>query len=116
MTLERRWRDYRTAAGRRPVKKFIDGLSDTDAAAIAAAMRDVRDNGNRVARHLGGEIYEVRAAGDRQAYRILYATEGRHDQVLLVLEAFSKKTQQTPQHSIDLAKRRLADWRARSRR
>jgi hypothetical protein len=30
--LKRRWRDYRTAQGHRPVKKFLDGLSDEDAA------------------------------------------------------------------------------------
>jgi hypothetical protein len=37
----RQWRDYRSPAGRRPVKEFLDGLSDEDAAAVAAAMRDV---------------------------------------------------------------------------
>jgi len=57
----RRWRDYRTAAGRRPVKEFIAELSDTDAAAVAAAMKDVEESGLSVARHLRGEIYEVRA-------------------------------------------------------
>jgi len=31
-----RWRDYRAAAGSRPVKNFIDSLSDDDAAAVAA--------------------------------------------------------------------------------
>jgi hypothetical protein len=30
---KRRWRDYRTAGGARPVKEFIAGLSDVDAAA-----------------------------------------------------------------------------------
>jgi hypothetical protein len=70
---KRRWRDYRTAAGRRPVKEFIDGLSDTDAAAVVAAMRDVCDTGLAAARHLRGDIHEVRADGDRQTYRILFA-------------------------------------------
>ena len=107
----RRWRDYRSAAGRRPVKEFIDGLSDNDAAAVAAAMRDVRDAGLAVARHLRGEIYEVRADGDRQTFRILFAPEGRRSQVLLALEGFSKKTQKTPPEKIQLAERRLADWR-----
>jgi len=74
---KRRWRDYRTAAGRRPIKEFIDGLSDTDAAAVVAAMREVREGGLTAARHLRGEIYEVRADGDRQRYRILFAPEGR---------------------------------------
>jgi phage-related protein len=110
---KRRWRDYRTAAGRRPIKEFIDDLSDTDAAAVVAAMRDVRDAGVGAARHLRGEIYEVRADGDRQTYRILFAPEGRRSQVLLALEGFSKKTQKTPSEKIRLAERRLADWRRR---
>lgn len=112
---KRRWRDYRTAAGRRPVKEFIDGLSDTDAAAVVAAMRDVRDTGLVAARHLRGDIYEVRADGDRQTYRILFAPEGSRSQVLLALDGFSKKTQRTPLEKIRLAERRLADWRGRGK-
>ncbi len=59
----RRWRDYRTASGRRPVKEALDGLSDPDLASVAAAMREVREQGLRAARHLDGDIYEVRADG-----------------------------------------------------
>jgi phage-related protein len=110
---KRRWRDYRTAAGRRPIKEFIDSLSDIDAAAVVAAMRDVRETGLAAARHLRGDIYEVRADGDRQTYRILFAPEGRRSRVLLALEAFSKKTQKTPPEKIRLAERRLVDWRRR---
>jgi phage-related protein len=112
---KRRWRDYRTAAGRRPIKEFVDGLSDSDAAAVVASMKDVRELGLAAARHLRGELYEVRADGDRQAFRILFAPEGKRGQVLLALEAFSKKTQKTPPQKIQLAERRLADWRRRSR-
>jgi phage-related protein len=113
--LKRWWRDHRTAAGRRPVKEFIEGLSDTDAAAVVAAMREVRDTGLSAARHLRGDIYEVRADGDRQTFRILFAPEGRRSQVLLALEGFSKKTQKTPPEKIRLAERRLADWRRRGK-
>lgn len=110
---KRRWRDYRTATGRRPIKEFIDGLSDIDAASVVAAMKDVRETGLSAARHLRGEIYEVRADGDRQTFRILFAPEGRRGQVLLALEGLSKKTQKTPPEKIRLAERRLADWRRR---
>jgi phage-related protein len=110
---KRRWRDYRTAAGRRPIKEFIDGLSDVDAAAVVAAMKDVRETGLVLARHLRGEVYEVRADGDRQTFRILFAPEGQRSQILLALDGFSKKTQKTPPEKIQLAERRLADWRRR---
>lgn len=61
----RRWRDYQTPAGRRPVKAFITELHDVDAASVIAAMKDVATEGLAVARHLRGDIYEVRADGER---------------------------------------------------
>ena len=76
-------------------------------------MEEVRDAGLQAARHLDGEIWEVRVDGERVIYRILFAQEGTRSQILLALEGIKKKTQKTPQASIALAKRRLADWRRR---
>jgi phage-related protein len=112
---KRRWRDYQTPAGRRPVRDFLAALDDDDAAAVLAAMKDVEKNGLAVAERLDDEIHEVKADGARQTFRVLFASEGKHDQVLLALEAFSKKTQKTPPAKIKLAKRRLHEWRARGR-
>jgi phage-related protein len=111
--IRRRWRDYKTASGRSPVEGFIEELSDSDAAAVLAGMEEVRDRGLRAARHLDGDIWEVRVDGDRVIYRILFAEEGNRGQVLLALDGFNKKTQKTPRAAIELAKRRLADWRRR---
>src|SRR3954469_12619470 len=108
-----RWRDYRTAAGARPVKAFIDGLTDELAAAVVATMKDVAQNGLRAARHLRGEVYEVRAEADRQAFRILFAQETTF--ILLSLSGFQKKKAKTPPDEIALAESRLADWRRRGR-
>lgn len=108
-----RWRDYVTAGGRRPVKDFIDALSDDDVEQVAAAMKDVRQNGPRASRHLRGEISEVRAEGVTDDYRILYASQGRRSQVLLALVAVTKHTQKTPDQDIELAERRLRDWMQR---
>ena len=111
----RRWRVYTTRSGRSPVRDFIAALTDEEAADVAAAMSDVRRDGVRVAKHVEGEIYEVKADSERQTFRILFAQEGAHDQVLLALEAFSKKQQRLPRDRIDLAHRRLRDWRLRGR-
>ena len=73
----RRWRDYRTAAGGRPVLEFIDGWSDDDAAAVVAAMKEVSAKGLNAAQHLRGDIWEVKADGDRQTFRIVFAPVGR---------------------------------------
>ncbi len=111
-----RWRHYETAAGNRPVLDFIRGIPDEDKAAILAAMKEVRQEGVRAARHLQGELFEVRADGGRVIYRILFAREGERGQVLLSLVAFNKKTEKTPRAQIELAARRLRDWRSRARK
>jgi hypothetical protein len=51
-----RWRHYETAARRRPVLDFIRKVPDGDKAAILAAMKEVRREGVRAARHLQGEL------------------------------------------------------------
>ena len=110
---KRRWRDYRTAGGARPVKEFLDQLSINDREAVVLAMKRVEQYGLVAVRHLQREIYEVRAEGETQSFRVLFSNEGRHHQVLLSLEAFSKKTQKTPPDKIKLAEQRLRDWRER---
>jgi len=97
------------------VREFLAQVVEEDRAKILAAMRRVAEVGEHSARHLHGDIWEVRIDGQNEAFRILFASEGRFGQVLLSLEAFSKKTQRTPPRKIDLAEKRLADWRRRGR-
>lgn len=111
----RQWRDYRTPGGARPVKDAIDKLADAEVAEIAAGMRDVRERGLVAARHLRGEIYEIRADAATRSFRLLFACEGRYSHVLLALSVFEKRSQRAPPHEIELAERRLADWRDRAR-
>ena len=111
--LVHRWRDYQTASGRRPIKEFLGALDDEDLASVVAAMKEVRQQGLQAARHLEGEIYEVRADGKGVIYRVLFAPQGKHKQVFLSLEALKKKTQKTPPQTMRLAKRRLLDWQRR---
>jgi phage-related protein len=109
-----RWRDYTTAAGARPVKDFFDELTDDEVASVIAAMREVAELGLACARHLRGDVYEVRADADRRSFRVLFAKETKF--ILLSLAGFEKKTQKTPAREIELAERRLKDWRAHGRR
>ena len=107
-----RWRYYKTKSGVSPVRSFLNGLDDNDLARVTAEMRGVAADGLSVARHLRGDIYEVRADGVHQSFRLLFAPEGSKGRILLALEVFSKRTQKTPPQTIDLAEKRLADWRA----
>jgi len=107
------WRFYETAAGARPVTAFLDRLPNAERRAVLLELKRVAQDGRAAARHLRGEIYEVRAAVAGQSFRVLFAAEGARGQVLLALEAFSKKTARTPPATIALAEDRLRDWRAR---
>jgi phage-related protein len=111
----KRWRFFETASGASPVQAFLDNLTATEAAEVVAAMKEVAREGLHFARHLRGDIWEVRIEAERKAFRVLFSPEGRSQQVLLALEGFSKQTQKTPARIIQLAERRLADWRSRGR-
>jgi len=94
------------------VKSFMEDLTDEELAAVVAAMKEVSKLGIGAARHLRGKIYEVRADADRRSFRVLFAQETKF--ILLSLAGFEKKTQKTPPREIEIAERRLTDWRARS--
>ena len=111
----RQWRYYRTVTGAAPAKEFLDGLDDRDRDAVRAAMQAVRIQGVGAARHLRGDVYEVRAGRAGRAWRVLFATEGDMSQVLLAVTAFEKKTPKTPPAELVLAEQRLRDWRHRAR-
>ncbi len=95
------------------MKEFLDRLSDEEAAAVVAAMKEVAVLGLPVARHLRGDLYEVRAESERRSFRLFFAKETKF--ILLSLHGFAKKTQKTPARELDLAERRLKDWRTRGK-
>jgi phage-related protein len=76
-------------------------------------MKDVAERGLPAARHLRGEVYEVRADAATRSFRVLFSTEGRYSHLLLSLSAFEKRTQKTPPREIEVAEDRLRDWRSR---
>ena len=113
----RQWRFYRTASGQEPVREFLwdRRLPDEDAAAIAAVMTEVRRSGrgHPDVNHLRGDVWQIEIRGRTAIYRLLFAEEGRYQQVLLALEVVNKKWQKAKRRHLELAERRLADWRAR---
>ena len=112
----RQWRDYTTPSGARPVRKFIEDLDDEEVASIVAGMDEVQDEGLEAGRHLRGDIYEVRADASKRSFRLLFSAEGRYGQVLLALSVYEKRTQKIPPQELELAEKRLKDWRARGRK
>lgn len=52
----------------------------------------------------GDGLYEVRTQYRGNAYRVLFCIA---DSAMLLLHGFQKKTQRTPGHQIDLARKRM---------
>lgn len=98
-----------------PARDYLSTLDPADLARVRLAMLAVAREGRAAARHLRGDVHEVRAGRAGRAWRVLFAAEGRHNHVLLALSAFEKKTQQAPQSDVELAEARLRDWRDRGR-
>jgi phage-related protein len=105
---------YETARGRCPVQEYLDGLSGKEAARVTHDL-DLLETfgialGAPYVKSLGQKLYELRTTG-RPQHRVLYvAVTGRR---LLLLHAFTKKTQKTPAAEIATARDRLADYEAR---
>lgn len=81
-------------------------------------MKEVRSTGRAHAdvNHLRGDIWQIEIDGKRVIYRLLFSEEGRFGQVLLALVIVNKKWQRAKPEHIQLAERRLAEWRGRGRR
>lgn len=116
--VKRRWRDYQTESGQRPIKDFLMSLTDDQRAAVLDAMTLVREKGKREggARKLRGRIWEVRVDQGEVIHRITFASVTNRGRILLSLDGFEKKTKKTPPAKIDLAAKRLKDWEDRGKK
>src|SRR5579871_5310260 len=85
------WRRYRTPSGRNPIGEFLHDLPADHSRVLANAMRSVRETGVRGARHLRGDLYEVRAQTGQAHYRLIFSQESRA--VLLALVVYDKNTE-----------------------
>ena len=110
----RYWRLYRTSLDHRVIRDELLALPREAYAEVKGAMDDVEDLGLQTSKRLRNEIREIDAGDPTQGttYRLLFNVDGREGQILLGLVFFNKKTK-TPPRYIDLAEKRLADWRSR---
>jgi phage-related protein len=103
-------RFYETAAGRKPVRDWILELSEADRYLIGKDIQKVEFGwpiGRPHCAPLGAGMWEVRSAlsSDRIARVIFCLSEGE----MILLHAFVKKTQKTPQADLTLALKRLKE-------
>lgn len=90
------------------VETFIWSLTDTEIAKVVHTLELLETFGHELglphSRHMQNGLLELRVSGKRPV-RILY---GFHKQSAVLLQAFVKKTQQTPKSELDLARKKLA--------
>jgi len=100
---------YATAAGRDPIREFLDEQPPLERAACDEVINWLESGEiNHRPRHrdyLGDGLWELRLSINRKQYRFVYGVQGS---VAHILTAFIKKTPQTPARQLDLARRR---WR-----
>ncbi len=106
---------YTTERGDSPIDEFLDGLDKKSRARVAAYLSLLEEEGSNLKRPYAdvvrGKIRELRIHHSSNQFRILYFFYVR-DQIVL-LHAFSKKSQQLKEKDILLAERHREEWMRR---
>jgi phage-related protein len=103
---------YASQDGRESVVKEIDDFGANNAVKVLKIVGLLKNYGHTVLeshiKHIDRKIWEIKV--DR--YRVLYFLY--EDQHYILVRAFMKKTQKTPQKEVELAEKRYADYLARA--
>ena|SRR5687767_4437147 len=103
-------RFWRSAAGREPVREWLNELPRDDQRTIGRDIAKVQFGwpvGLPLCRPLSGGLWEVRSSlPSRREGRVLFAF---HEGMLIALHAFIKKARRTPSDDLTLARQRLKD-------
>lgn len=97
---------YQEESGNEPVRDWLLNLSNEDRKIIGRDIRIVQIDwpiGSPLVKPLGNKLWEIRSDLDNRISRVLFVFD---DGTIVLLHGFIKKTQKTPQHEIDLAKKR----------
>lgn len=102
---------YRTASGREPVRDWLRALDRESRRVIGNDIKTVQYGwplGMPLVRSLGGGLWEVRSRLRDGIARTIFFAERN---VMVLVHAFIKKSQKTPQEDLTLARRRAAELR-----
>jgi len=106
---------HETARGEKPVAEFLRELSEEARAKCVAYLKKLEEHGNRLpanfARHLEGELWELRPEFGGTEYRLFYFTFV--EQRIVGVHAVVKKRQKTRRADLDTATARIAEVRRR---
>jgi phage-related protein len=99
---------YRTASGKEPVREWLQGFAKEDKKTIGGDIKTVQYGwplGMPVVRKLDPGLWEVRSQLENRIARVLFTV---HEDKMVLLHGFIKKSQKTPSVDLTLAKERKA--------
>jgi phage-related protein len=100
---------YVTQTGREPVRDWLCSLHKTEKKLIGENIKTVQFGwpiGMPVVEKLDRDIWEVRTTLKDKIARVLFTM---HEDQIILLHGFIKKTQKTPIEDLELAKGRMKD-------
>ena len=108
---------YETAAGRCPVREFLDGLKTSDPddfAAVVAGLAKLRNreyHREALSKALGDRLFELRHVGKLNTRMLWFFMKGRR---IVLLHGIRNKGQAIPARDLATARERIRDWRKRA--
>jgi phage-related protein len=109
---------YRDRNGREPVNEFIETLDPKPAAKIDDFVEEHLNGRNPsapppeypVSSQIAGELRELRVRFGKTRYRVLFQ---RSENLFVLLHVFEKNTGKVPGSQVDIATRRMTDFKQR---
>ena len=109
---------YETAAGRCPVREFLDELKASDPGDFAAVLAGLAKLQNRryhaepLSRALGGGLFELRHVGKLNTRILWFFVKGRR---IIAVHAIRNKGQAIAAQELQTARERIAAWQKRKK-
>ena len=108
---------YESAAGRCPVREFLDELKASDPGDFAAVMAGLGKLRNRqyhrepLSKALGGGLLELRHVGKLNSRVLWFFMRGRR---IVAVHGIRNKGQAIPARDLGVARERMRDWQERN--
>lgn len=104
---------FETDTSNEPVREWLRKLKAIDKKAIGEDLKTIQFGwplGMPLARHIDGDIWELRCKLSDGIARVLFVLDGN---AMILIHAFVKKQQKTPRPDLDLARSRVKQLRKR---
>ena len=103
---------FRLDSGREPVREWLRGLDRSSRRTIGEDIKTLQYGwpvGMPLARKIADDLWELRSKIPAGIVRIFFTI---HDESIVLLHGFTKKSQKTPPNELATAKRRLTKLRS----